>query len=331
MSKDHVYFHDNMDTRMKFVATGLTVGGAVVAVLAVTLRYLIPLWPVEGIDNARLAVRLITIQSTALLLALAGAFIIGRTAESLARRWRIFVLGTAVLIVGLVAGFNQKPTAPSMAKPAILPAKYRFSEDWISSHTATWERVLGGLKGKPNVRGLEIGSFEGRSALWFLENVLTHPTSTITCVDIWEGDYEQTFDANMKAYGRPEKLTKIKSRSDEALRNLKLRNFDFIYIDGSHEAKDVLVDAVLTWDLLKPGGIMIFDDYNWVGIRSWLVPNYTPKIAVNAFVEIFDPYIEVLTTGFQLIIRKKTDLEEVDLDTYKWLRSFVRAVQRILG
>jgi hypothetical protein len=53
-------------------------------------------------------------------------------------------------------------------------------------------------------------------------------------------------------------------------------------------AKDVLVDAVLAWDLLKPGGYIIFDDYNCYGPRSRLVPNFTPKIAVDAFVKIFD-------------------------------------------
>ena len=36
---------------------------------------------------------------------------------------------------------------------------------------------------------------------------------------------------------------------------------DLIYIDGSHLAKDVLSDAILSWKLLKPSGVMIFDDY----------------------------------------------------------------------
>jgi hypothetical protein len=33
--------------------------------------------------------------------------------------------------------------------------------------------------------------------------------------------------------------------------------------DGSHRARDVLEDAVLSWPLLKVGGIMLFDDYLW--------------------------------------------------------------------
>ena len=40
-----------------------------------------------------------------------------------------------------------------------------------------------------------------------------------------------------------------------------INNFDLIYIDASHYAPDVLSDAVLAFKLLKPGGILIFDDY----------------------------------------------------------------------
>ena len=40
--------------------------------------------------------------------------------------------------------------------------------------------------------------------------------------------------------------------------------YDYIYIDGSHMPKWVLIDAVLSWDLLKKGGLMIFDDYKHI-------------------------------------------------------------------
>ena len=38
------------------------------------------------------------------------------------------------------------------------------------------------------------------------------------------------------------------------------QKYDIIYIDGSHEARDVLEDAVLAYRLLKIGGLLIFDD-----------------------------------------------------------------------
>ena len=57
-----------------------------------------------------------------------------------------------------------------------------YPEDYVSREVLHWERALAGFKGK-RVRALEIGSFEGRSAVWFLENVLTHEESTIVCID----------------------------------------------------------------------------------------------------------------------------------------------------
>ena len=53
--------------------------------------------------------------------------------------------------------------------------------------------------------------------------------------------------------------------------------FDFIYIDGSHMRVDVLLDAVLAWQLLKPGGIMALDDYEWNEYRDNMVCH--PKVS----------------------------------------------------
>jgi predicted O-methyltransferase YrrM len=36
--------------------------------------------------------------------------------------------------------------------------------------------------------------------------------------------------------------------------------FDLIYVDGSHHTDDVIVDAIKSFELLKIGGIIIFDD-----------------------------------------------------------------------
>ncbi|HEY2323219.1 MAG TPA: hypothetical protein VGJ82_10200, partial [Thermoanaerobaculia bacterium] len=48
--------------------------------------------------------------------------------------------------------------------PPLPHPKYRFTFDWVSPHSAAWEQDLEHLRGKPAVRGLEIGCFEGQSA-----------------------------------------------------------------------------------------------------------------------------------------------------------------------
>lgn len=37
---------------------------------------------------------------------------------------------------------------------------------------------------------VQIGSFEGGSALWFAQHLLKHPESSMVCVDTWEGSPE---------------------------------------------------------------------------------------------------------------------------------------------
>ena len=293
---------------------------------------MIPLWPAEDVDPARVQLRLEIIQYGGLGLALIAACLIIWKTPSKPRKIRIAILTICILALGTSSAVRGNPEVIRRSGDPLVAQspKYRFSKDWVTDNSGNWERVLSGFKGKADIHALEIGSFEGRSALWFLENVLTDSTASITCVDIWVGPYEKLFDENVKVYGQSNKLIKVKSRSDEALRKLNRDSFDFIYIDGSHLAKDVLVDAVLAWDLLKPGGYIIFDDYNWYGVRSWLVPNFTPKIAIDAFVNIFQPYLEIIHKDYQLVVRKTTNPDNATLDTYKQLRPALIKLQQAL-
>jgi hypothetical protein len=218
----------------------------------------------------------------------------------------------SVLIISLVVSFTVRPILPSIASEA----KYEFTTNWVTPHANLWTEQLKHLKGKPSIHALEIGSFEGRSAIWFLDNILIHPTSSITCVDIFEDvgysssgileekdAYEDKFDRNIQASGFAKKVKKIKGSSQKVLRELEWNSYDVIYIDGSHVAKDVLLDAVLSWHLLKVGGTIIFDDYQW-RVDQYL-PWRRPKIAIDAFLAVFEPYIEVLHKEYQVVVRKR--------------------------
>jgi predicted O-methyltransferase YrrM len=128
----------------------------------------------------------------------------------------------------------------------------------------SWTGLLEEYQGQANLRMLEIGSYEGRSAVWFLENILTHPTARIVCVDLFTRlPFELRFDHNIRISGVGDKVTKMKGRSETVLSSLLLDHFDIIYVDGSHRATGVLMDAMLSWYALKNGGVMIFDDYLW--------------------------------------------------------------------
>ena len=77
--------------------------------------------------------------------------------------------------------------------------------------------------------------------------------------------------------------------------------FDFIYIDGSHTAPDVMTDACMAFGLLKKGGIMLFDDYLWGDVPGLL---HRPKLAIDLFVTLFSEKAELLMLGYQLAVRK---------------------------
>lgn len=186
-----------------------------------------------------------------------------------------------------------------------------FSADWFSPHIPDWERLLGPLKGRPDLTFLEVGSFEGRSASWLLENVLTHPSSSLYCVDTFEGSVEhagmdltnlyERFLANTRAFGS--RVRVLREPSLRALSRLQLQaaRFDFIYIDGSHAAADVLADAVLSFPLLKVGGLLAFDDYQYpLGKDDW----DRPRLAIDAFLHTHRPKCEVVHTGYQVFLRK---------------------------
>ena len=61
--------------------------------------------------------------------------------------------------------------------------------------------------------------------------------------------------------------------------------FDLIYVDGAHDSKNVIIDAILSYKLVKQDGIIIFDDYLWKTKDKNLLKS--PKFAIDSFVNIF--------------------------------------------
>jgi predicted O-methyltransferase YrrM len=142
-----------------------------------------------------------------------------------------------------------------------------------------------------------------------LENVLTAPTSRATVIDIFYGDYESRYRANIAKSGAASRVTTIKAPSRESLPTLPRESFDIVYIDGSHATADVLEDAVLSWQTLKPSGLMIFDDYQWIGAlqagHERDAASDFPKLAIDAFCHCFEGRYEVVHNGYQLFLRKR--------------------------
>ncbi|NDG05289.1 MAG: class I SAM-dependent methyltransferase, partial [Alphaproteobacteria bacterium] len=138
--------------------------------------------------------------------------------------------------------------------------EYQFTNNWFGGNIPTWDYLMNQFK---PATILEIGSFEGRSTCYIIEKCSSHHAIDVTCIDSWEGgveehqkgtamsEIERRFDHNVAlAQSRaknPVTLNKIKMHSVPACCRLMATRgeqaFDLIYVDGSHQAPDVLADA----------------------------------------------------------------------------------------
>ena len=98
------------------------------------------------------------------------------------------------------------------------------------------------------------------------------------------------------------KILKLRGRSCEVLHLLPAEGFDFIYVDGSHAALDVIRDAAGAWKLLKAGGILVFDDYGNTTLP--VLSGLAVKPAIDAFLGITDGQYDLLFKDWQVAIRK---------------------------
>ena len=205
-----------------------------------------------------------------------------------------------------------RPQHKAVADAAAWYRGKSFSIDWTSWHFPNWLRLLRRYRGRPT-RVIEIGSWEGRSALFFLNYL---PPARIVCIDTFAGgqehlesrDYrsllrrvERRFDANTREFGP--RVQKIKATSADALSALahEGRRFDIAYIDGSHRADDVKSDAALSWPLMRTGGLVIFDDYLWDNQQG---PSEIPKPGIDAFLASVEGQFRVVWNGYQIAIVK---------------------------
>lgn len=183
-----------------------------------------------------------------------------------------------------------------------------FSVNWFDGCAHLFNNYLGDQLS----RVLEVGSFEGKSSCWIIDNKLNKEDGIITCVDSWLGGSEHSgidmgsvksrFLNNIK--GNEGNVEIIENDSYSALLSLQHRTdyYDFIYIDGGHTAKDVITDCILSFPLLKPTGVMAMDDYMW-GYGQ--LPNKeVPKLSIDLFLEAYADQIKILNIGNQVWVEK---------------------------
>lgn len=226
----------------------------------------------------------------------------------------------------LAAFFYKKPEVFRIKSKYLLQSnlfnieksKLSLSNDWFSINVPFWLSIIEEYRlDVKSVRALEIGSWEGLSSFFILWSL---PNCQLTSVDTWEGadehkdgiwisqgvlsNIESAFDENLERF--KSRISKFKGssqsfyNSDAFVRN----TYDFIYIDGSHHSHDVMIDAIKCFEMLKLGGILIFDDYFW-SYYSKAIDN--PASAVNLFLHMKKGSYKIVRLYYQMVIIKTAE------------------------
>ena len=198
--------------------------------------------------------------------------------------------------------------------PESLAHGYSFTHDYFSPNIRIWQSWFRDHITAAPLEALEIGSWQGGSAAWLLDKVISTRGGRLTCIDTFEGSSEHApimasigsrlediFDANIMRTGHGDKLRKLVGFSQVLLPTLWGESFDFILVDGAHESKYVIQDAVFSWGLLRPGGFMLFDDLNFSFAQH---PEQNTVRAIDFFLSVFADDLKVIDRRHQLLIQR---------------------------
>jgi hypothetical protein len=119
--------------------------------------------------------------------------------------------------------------------------------------------------------------------------------------DEFECVYRQAMDS--VAFAR-DKVRLLRGTTLEVREKIEDQSLDFVYIDGDHSLRGIVIDAISMWPKLREGGVLAGDDFTddvWQHSR-----NYEPSL-VNPFMRYFaDAVGETLHVlpGGQFLLKK---------------------------
>lgn len=183
--------------------------------------------------------------------------------------------------------------------------KFKFTRRWFRQRNqVTFSTFLPDKfhHGERPVNMIQIGVFEGMDLIWCLQHILTHPKSRVLAIDPWAATRKLDQERMEAAYERAvhnlrpwrKKVEIVRDYSQEVLKDLLhdkagAGKCNLVIIDGDHRANAVYEDATYSYELLKPTGWMLFDDYfNRTRKRKHV------KEGVNRFLEDHEHDVELV-------------------------------------
>jgi predicted O-methyltransferase YrrM len=184
--------------------------------------------------------------------------------------------------------------------------KYKYSQTWFIN-SGIHREMKGVVDSSKEMNILEIGCFEGLSSVFFADNFLDNPASSLTCVDpfltVANNDHlewllnneEQNFDYNISNCKNSNKITIHKITSDDFFKTNN-KTYHFIYIDGCHEPDFIKRDMDNSFHYLEKNGVMWMDDY--------LKGDGRIKTEMDSWLETHKGQYDIIYISYQLAIKK---------------------------
>jgi predicted O-methyltransferase YrrM len=195
--------------------------------------------------------------------------------------------------------FASFPKAQAKSLTDALP------EGWGSSHPY-FKRYIDSIRPTFIV---EVGTWLGGSAIHMghLLRAAGLGDSCVLCIDTWLGSSEHflqdqerrqlkiangratfydDFLRNVVDHGLQDIIVPFSITSIAAAEVLRERNLkpDLIYLDGDHTVRGARADLELYWEILRPGGVLLGDDFDWHEVHMNVLEfAYLQKLEFTAF------------------------------------------------
>lgn len=144
------------------------------------------------------------------------------------------------------------------------------------------------IEGISNPIGIEVGTADGTTTAYLLKTI---PDLTLYGVDPytdyidWNGgkinsaENERVY--NERTFTFKDRLTHLRTTSDEAVEQFDDESMDFVFIDGLHEYQQVKTDIENYWKKVKKGGVLIGHDFAMIEAVNKAVNEFSDKIGLE--------------------------------------------------
>ena len=183
---------------------------------------------------------------------------------------------------------------------------FKYTDDLFVSNVDISMKILRIIFRDKEVKILEIGTYEGQSTIYMLENLCKLPTSSLTSVDPYYSDDKSDFVKNdtYKLFCHNIKLCKQLDKFDHCIDysyNVlpKMiednKKYNIIYLNGGKIMKNVLQDAVYSNSLIQSGGIIVFNA---------VTNNSDVMNAVKIFLHLHSTEYKIILKDYQWMLQK---------------------------